>query len=299
MNVRLFLTLVRREIQEHCSLWIVPVCAAFGPLGATLFAGVKLSGRGMSVTQENVDWVGSVMKTMPVSEYAARGLIGTVMFVGVIAAVAVVNYLLDCLYAERRDRSILFWKSLPVSDAATVSSKLFVALVLVPLFVLLLATLLQPVLLLILYLRYESVQAIADWSIASGSLVALGRLLLMWIYAMLWYLPVAAYCMLASVLARRTPWVYALVPVILVSLWDMLRRTLPFLSHNEDGHPSIFQKLVFERLMAGDNQAVANLLRADGDHMLPFQSPSLWVGIVVAAVALWGVVRLRRYRDDT
>ena len=42
-------------------------------------------------------------------------------------------YLLDCLYAERKDRSILFWKSLPVSDAATVASKLLVALAVVPL----------------------------------------------------------------------------------------------------------------------------------------------------------------------
>ena len=48
-------------------------------------------------------------------------------------------YLLDCLYAERKDRSILFWKSLPVSDGLTVLSKFLVAVVVVPLGVLVLA----------------------------------------------------------------------------------------------------------------------------------------------------------------
>ena len=39
-------------------------------------------------------------------------------------------YLLDCLYAERKDRSILFWKSLPASDTLTIASKLLAAMVL-------------------------------------------------------------------------------------------------------------------------------------------------------------------------
>ena len=46
---------------------------------------------------------------------------------------------LRCLYAERKDRSILFWKSLPVSDTMTVLSKLLVALIAVPLVVYVLA----------------------------------------------------------------------------------------------------------------------------------------------------------------
>ena len=34
-----------------------------------------------------------------------------------------VFYCLDALHGERRDRSILFWKSLPVSDLTTVLAK--------------------------------------------------------------------------------------------------------------------------------------------------------------------------------
>ena len=32
-------------------------------------------------------------------------------------------YCIDSLYADRRDRCVLFWKSLPLSDAETVLSK--------------------------------------------------------------------------------------------------------------------------------------------------------------------------------
>ncbi|MEJ0004987.1 MAG: hypothetical protein WDM77_00960 [Steroidobacteraceae bacterium] len=42
-------------------------------------------------------------------------------------------YAADCLYTERKDRSILFWKSMPVSDTLTVLSKLLVVMVIVPL----------------------------------------------------------------------------------------------------------------------------------------------------------------------
>src|ERR1041384_962380 len=62
-------------------------------------------------------------------------LIFTAFIVGVF-------YCLDALYGERRDRSILFWKSLPVSDLTTVLSKVFIPLVILPVitFVIVIAT---------------------------------------------------------------------------------------------------------------------------------------------------------------
>jgi ABC-2 type transport system permease protein len=59
-------------------------------------------------------------------DVAAMVLIITAFIVGLF-------YCLDALYGERRDRSILFWKSLPVSDLTTVLSKATIALVVLPL----------------------------------------------------------------------------------------------------------------------------------------------------------------------
>src|SRR5688500_3753928 len=41
-------------------------------------------------------------------------------------------YGLDALHGERRDRSILFWKSLPVSDRTPVLSKVLVMMAVLP-----------------------------------------------------------------------------------------------------------------------------------------------------------------------
>src|SRR5437867_8784109 len=53
-------------------------------------------------------------------------LIFTAFIVGVF-------YCLDSLHGERRDRSILFWKSLPVSDLTTLLSKVTIPLAVLPL----------------------------------------------------------------------------------------------------------------------------------------------------------------------
>ena len=58
-------------------------------------------------------------------DIAAMMIMFTVFIVGIF-------YCLDALHGERRDRSILFWKSLPVSDLTTVLSKVFVPLVILP-----------------------------------------------------------------------------------------------------------------------------------------------------------------------
>jgi ABC-2 type transport system permease protein len=57
----------------------------------------------------------------------------------VAAAIVGAFIALDCLYAERKDRSILFWKSLPVSDGLTVLSKFLVIVAVAPLGIFLLA----------------------------------------------------------------------------------------------------------------------------------------------------------------
>src|SRR6202022_4720113 len=74
-------------------------------------------------------------------DIAALMLMGTTFIVAVF-------YCLDALHGERRDRSILFWKSLPVSDRTTVLSKAAIPLVVLPLFGFALSVATQVILLL-------------------------------------------------------------------------------------------------------------------------------------------------------
>jgi ABC-2 type transport system permease protein len=217
-------------------------------------------------------------------------LIAVYGLLGVAASVVVLVYLLDCLFAERKDRSILFWKSLPVSDAETVFSKLFLAMVLVPLGVMLLALLMQPLLGLVMYVRFEELREHMTLGITAGWLSGLGRLLTSWLFGVLWYLPFAAYLMLASVLAKRAPLVYAAMPPLVLIIGESLMFEGAYV-----------RGFLAERFMFF-GQSLQLLLDYDdkpGYGLEVFLSPQLWIGVAVGAGMLYTVIRLRRYRDDT
>ncbi len=113
-----YIWLVRREFWENRAIWVIPLvigafmvlCALFGR--ADLME-VSSHALGRSVGQAFLGAVGATFFAV-MSIYAAW-------------------YLLDCLYADRKDRSVLFWKSLPISDTATVLSKLATAVIVIPL----------------------------------------------------------------------------------------------------------------------------------------------------------------------
>src|SRR5215469_7726545 len=131
----ILLTLVRREFWEHRALWLAPLVVA------ALLALVAAIGR-VHIDMDEVPDLSSESQRVAlfsiIQWVLAMPLYIVIIFVGSF-------YLLDCLYAERKDRSILFWKSLPVSDGLTVCSKLLVGLVVVPFGVFALALLAQPV----------------------------------------------------------------------------------------------------------------------------------------------------------
>ena len=120
--------LVRRELWEHPALWRAPLVVQ-GLLALALLFG-----------RMNMDLPAEVLSPAQRAAIFTIGQWASAQPVFIVSAVVVAFYLLDCLYAERKDRSILFWKSLPLSDGFTVASKVVVATVVVPLGVLALAT---------------------------------------------------------------------------------------------------------------------------------------------------------------
>src|SRR5689334_1376487 len=138
---RVLLTLIRREFWEHRYLWLAPVVVA------ALLALSPLIGHAAL----DLPPFGAAENRVALSTLVQWGLWVPLC---VVMSFCLAYYLLDCLYAERRDRSILFWKSLPVSDSLTVGSKVLVAIAIVPLGVFLLALLTHLVFSTILNLRF-------------------------------------------------------------------------------------------------------------------------------------------------
>src|SRR5258708_39562096 len=115
---------VPRELWEYRSIYIGPLVAAIVFLLGFVISMLSLRHRMHGVWPVDPTEGRDVFATR--YELAAALIMGTALIVGVF-------YTLDALYGERRDRSILFWKSLPVSDLITVLSKLTIPIVILPL----------------------------------------------------------------------------------------------------------------------------------------------------------------------
>jgi len=271
----LYQTLVKRELWEHRWLWLAPVVAAGLMILVALVGVVAWSNSGMNFRLPPGANVGDGVG-MPGASAMWLGVIGLTAQLWLISGVVVSFYLLDCLYAERKDRSILFWKSLPVSDFQTVISKFSVGMLVPVVVTFVLVTAVYPVMHAINSILAPSLtQAIGGWNTADW-LRAEGRVLACMLVTTLWYAPLCAWYMLASVISSRSPYFMAGLPILVLG---------------------ILESFVFH---------TGNVWRFVVWHMTPvfhpwegLQRPSLWIGLAVTAGMLYIVIRLRRYRDDT
>ena len=208
-------------------------------------------------------------------------------------------YSLEALYADRRDRSVLFWKSLPLSDTETVLSKFAVAAVAIPLLAAAAAIVGQLVIAAggSVKLAVTGGPAGVMWSpdILAGS--ALGAVMLAVVSA-LWYAPVVAYLLLASSWAPKSPFLWAVLPPVALAMLERIafgsKLVTDFLAYRAIAP----LKAMFdseEKIKASElapTDLVANVM-----HLL--LSPGMILGLVAAALLLAGAVWVRRYRDES
>jgi ABC-2 type transport system permease protein len=298
-------TQIRREFWEHRGLWIVPLAiAAVMLLAAAVFGHIQFQSGEAPLQYDGP-------KPPPLVELV---VLGWALPFYLAAAIQAAAYLIDCLYAERRDRSILFWRSMPVSDERTVLVKLLVGLVLVPVGAFVLAAVTGPLGNAILTLRNHELIInghVALWNPLAWLRVQ-GIMLYGLVAALLWYAPFAAYLMLTSIWARRSPYAWAFVPpVLLIILEHMIFGTnyagrlfaggfdqLLHLAYRLDEHGAFSVGDGSGGASGSDGGNVHfNLQLLTPLHLLA--SVRLWLGLVAAAAMVALTIRLRRYRDDS
>jgi ABC-2 type transport system permease protein len=279
--------LIRRELWEHRSLWIVPLVVAGLIILAALFAAVQIDPSDVSEAHKPGEVFAIFHSVLALPQL-------------LLLAVVLPLYLLDCLYAERKDRSILFWKSLPVSDAQTVLSKFIVALAVVPLgvFVLTLATDVIASGILATRFRHDAfISSLLRWDTVLW-LRTQGFMLLAFVLLAMWYAPVAAYLMLVSAWAKRNVLLWATLP----PLFLMVAERIAF-------HTHYFTWLLAYRLNSnslGIGRKLAGKAAADGSDALAelhsftgLGNVDLWLGLAAAAVLLWLAIRVRRHQTES
>jgi len=279
---RLFYWQVRREIWEHRGVYLAPLAAA----GAALVGFVLSLGHLPAALKAAVADPKKVEHLMLPYDFVAVAVLVT----GLIFAIF---YSLGALHGERRDRSILFWKSLPVSDLTTVLSKAFVPLGLLP-----------PVIFAAVFAGSLVVLALSTATVllTGGDPVQLWSrldLVFMWlalgnglVFMFLWWAPVVAWLMLVSAWARRMTFLWAVGPFLAVMVIERIAV----------GKPLIFYHFLRQRLAGAFAQAftvggqgkVFFRTPSDLDLGRMYSSPELWIGLAVAAAFLALAVRLRR-----
>ena len=201
--------------------------------------------------------------------------------------VVVFMYFLTCLYDDRKDRSILFWKSMPVSDAMTVISKLLTGLLLVPGIYLVVMMILQLILLL------TSLMAAVGSSIDIwATLIAPAQIVTRWIqmtafflFVAIWCLPIFAWVLFISSWARSVPlaWVIGIPFVLVIIEWLALRGELLREFIAQHAFPGGF----FSRLSGGIGELYQQLL-----------SLEVLLSLVLSALLLYGAIYFRGKADE-
>ena len=276
---------IRRELWETRALFVAPMALALVILGGFAFN----SGR-------YTDHMRHIQELMP-SKQAAAAMLPFGLAASVIVATAwlvTAFYCLDALHGERRDRSILFWKSMPVSDLTAVMAKMSVPLAVAPLIAFLVALTAQVLLLLVAaaFLSFGGVEASAMFSRLPLGVMTVSLLYGTAVQA-LWFAPIFAYLLMVSAWAKRAVFAWAFIPVF--AAWAV--ETITFGS-------SFVGNIIRYRMSGGQAHAYA-IGGGDGPvtrlaQMTPGEflaAPGLWLGLAFAAGFVAVAVQLRRRRE--
>jgi hypothetical protein len=210
-------------------------------------------------------------------------------FLFVVLIIVTVNYLLGCLFNDRKDRSILFWRSLPVSEWEEVLVRFLVALLVAPAIYIAVSLIAQVVFVLLAMLLAWRLD-MDPFEVILGNL-EFGPLLVQqvggWLLTSLWVAPLYAWLLLASAWAKRSPFLAAVAPVVGLVVIEQLTLGSDFVATAVKNHVPHY---------IGGESVVGFYFHKD--FWLQIDYVSLVAGLVFAAAAVVASVYLRRYRFE-
>jgi ABC-2 type transport system permease protein len=276
---------LRRELWENRSIYIAPLAAGGVVLFGFLVTLVHLRER--MRTASTLDSMRQHELIEQPYDAAAALLMGTFLLV-------LLFYCVEALQRERRDRSILFWKSLPVSDLITVAAKAIIPFVVLPLLTVVITFATQFIMLLVssVFLVGSGLSVGTYW--AQVALVQMTLLLLYHLMTVhvLWAAPVYGWLLLVSAWARRAAFLWAVLPPLAIG-------TLEKLLFNTGHFAAFVQQFLSgsgtEAFMAPDTLPMNPITHVTPGRFL--STPGLWIGLAVTTAFLAAAVRLRRYRE--
>lgn len=284
--------LIRREFWENRAIWMIP--AIFGGLllVAALFGQVSIPH--LTSPQESEAAAAAFLVIVGAMFYLVMGVYAT-------------WYLLDCLYTDRKDRSILFWKSLPISDSNTVLCKLLIGMLVIPLVYFAAADVTALVAAFILSVRARASIGSSLWN---GNMW--WQIQVFWVYGIattaVWYLPIAGWLMLVSAWAKRAVMLWAVLPPLLLYILErvffgtrmvghLINRRLvqyPLVAFKGSNFNWAHDGGVVDNASGAPMPSVWHLINPSGF----FSSAETWIGVAVGVVLIVAAIQLRMRRSE-
>ena len=281
--LRSFYWAVRREIWEFRSIYIVPLAAGALAVVAYLLHAVRLA----AAMRANL-----ALPMMQQQEFIQQSFNFVALLIMLSTLIVGIFYCLEALHGERKDRSILFWKSLPVSDLTTVLAKAAVPLLVLPTITFFLTVAAQWLMLLtgsaVLLASGQSIGLY--WTLVAP--VPMWLMLFFHLYAIhsLWYAPIFGWLLLVSGWARRLPLLWAAMPFLILAIGEKIAFNTTHVASmlgnrigGASGAPFAHGAMSMDTL----SQLSLGLF---------FVSPGLWIGLLLTALFLAAAIRLRPYR---
>ena len=248
MNTAIMKASIKKELWEFNGMlkWI-PITLAgvfiFIPILAVVLNGINMQDvlHELSQIAQELERLTQMQQTERLGEIfyvSAIALFSPFIAIGFIVQV---YYFVTCLFDERRDQSVMFWRSLPVSDEMTIASKLLTGAVVIPVIFFAAATFLMVLMLvlaivacLILSVGFD----ISLWgTLASANILSgVGYIWLTLLPMAIWLLPLYSWLMLASIYANKAPFLWAVLPIVALLVIETivvhyLNISQPFFGH--------------------------------------------------------------------
>jgi ABC-2 type transport system permease protein len=285
--------LIRREFWENRAIWVVPAVIGVALTIAALFGRIDF---GAAVSAEQQRMIApTVLLAYGFTFFAVMSIYSS-------------WYLMECLYADRKDRSVLFWKSLPISDTATVLAKLFTAMIAIPLVYFLAADVSTLLLAFIVSMRAHAYFGSVLWQPELWL-----QLHVLWLYVIvttaIWFLPFTGWLMLVSAWAKRAVALWLVLPPLAlygIEQWffgshfvgsQLTERAVGYLSRAfyDHSNPAAWATTAIGTDTITAPTSVWRLLNPVGF----VSSPATWIGVLVGAAMIYGAIQLRLRRTET
>lgn len=316
-----FPTLLKREFWEHKGgmLWAPVVVGGLmlGAAGISAAIGLAAKDGDMRVNGERIVADGQLLTTetqQQIADGLSFAIIPSLAPLAAVLAFVVLFYALGSLYDDRRDRSVLFWKSMPVSNTATVLSKLASMALVTPLITALVGIVVGSVIAIVAAstLAVFGANVLPELLTTSEFYLApLAVLAVIPVYA-LWVLPSIAWCMAVSAWAKRAPFLWAVGTPVLAGILLSWQQAM----FDRDLGAEWFWEHIVGRLFGSFLPGMWFAFSDNWERVDDFQpaeqsvfelvsmsyasltSPSLWIGLAAAAALVAVAIRLRRWRED-